>query len=141
MGKRIALKDQIYVDGVDISNFVHAVSFTSETERVDVSGFNDNGLSEFLLGTNVREVTLEVWMGRGSNEPHNVLWPLHRDQSEFDFKWLADGGSSISSTNPELRGTCQIASYGEGASRGEAETTTITLIGSDSSDPLTFYAT
>lgn len=141
MSKRIALKDELTFDGVDLSNFVRSVDFTSTTDRIDASGFNDNGYSEFLLGANVREVTCEFIMGRGSNEPHTVLWNLHQTQAEFDFTWRSDGANVVSATNPELRGTVQIADYGEGATRGELETRSITFIASDSTDPLTFYAT
>ena len=143
MAKRIALKDRIMVDGVDLSNFARSIDFTSTTERVDASGFNPTGASEFLLGSNVREVTVEFIMGRGSSEPHQILWNLHQTNAEFDFKWLADGSGTptVSSTNPELRGTVQLAEYGEGATRGELETRSVTFIASDATDPLTFYAT
>lgn len=141
MGKRIALKDYIEVDGVDISNYVRSVSFTSEDERVDASGFNSTGASEFLLGTRVREITLEIIMGRASNEPHQVLWNLHNARLSFDLVWRADSSNVVSTTNPELRGTVQLPTYGEGATRGELETASFTFIEADSTDPLTFYAT
>lgn len=141
MAKRIALKDYIEVDLVDLSNFARSISFTSEDERVDASGFNPTGASEFLAGTNVREVTVEFMNGRGSNEPHNVIWPLHRDKTEFDFVWRADSSAVISATNPELRGSVIVPSYAEGATRGELETNSITFVASDASDPLVFYAT
>ena len=37
MAKRIALKDHVSVDAVDLSNFCRSVEFSSEHERVDVS--------------------------------------------------------------------------------------------------------
>src|SRR5262249_45066947 len=63
MSKRIALKDLIRVDGVDISNFCRAVTFTSTDDRIDASGFNSTGASEFLSGQRVDEVALDVMMG------------------------------------------------------------------------------
>ena len=141
MPKRVALKDYISTDGVEISNFVRAVGFTSTDDRIDASGFNDTGASEFLAGTRVQEVTLDVIMGRGSGEPHGLLWPLHRDRLEFDFVWRADGSTGVGATNPELRGPVILPEYGEGATRGELEVTTITLVAADGDNPLTFHAT
>lgn len=141
MGKRIALTDYIEIDGVPLSNFVRAVGFTSTDERVDASGFNAAGSSEFLLGTNVREVTLDVIMGRGTDEPHGLLWYLHHNRLSFSFVWRSDYNSGVSATNPELRGMCLLPEYGEGATRGELEVTSITLIQADETAPLTFYNT
>lgn len=140
MSKRVALKDFIEIDGVTLSNFVRAVGFTSTDERIDASGFNNTGASEFLTGVRVQEVTLDVIMGRGSSEPHQVLYPLHRDRLEFDFVWRADGSSSVGATNPELRGTAVMPEYGEGATRGELEVTTITILAADE-DGFAFFAT
>ena len=140
MAKRIALTDYIACDGVDISTWVRAVGFTSEDDRVDASGFNTTGASEFLLGIRTREVTLEIIMARGANEVHQVLYPLHRDRTSFDFVWRPIAGSSVSSTNPELRGSAKIAAWGEGATRGDLETTTITLVTADTTG-FEFYAT
>jgi hypothetical protein len=77
MAKRIALKDYIEVDNVDLSNFCRSINFTSTDERIDASGFNNNGYSEFLSGARVREVTCEFMNARGSNEVHQVLFQLH----------------------------------------------------------------
>ncbi len=131
MSKRIALKDYVEVDNVEISNFVRGVTFTSTDDRIDASGFNDSGSSEFLTGARVQEVTLDVIMGRGSNEPHAVLMPLHRDRSEFNFEWMPDGSTGVSSSNPVLRGLVVMPTYGEGATRGELEVTSITLVAAD----------
>ncbi len=141
MAKRVALKDQISVDGVEISNFVRAVGFTSTDDRIDASGFNDTGASEFLAGTRVQEVTLDIIMGRGTNEPHSLLWPLHNGRLDFDFLWRADGSAAVSATNPELRGTVALPEYAEGATRGELEVQSLTFVASDASDPLLFHAT
>lgn len=141
MSKRIALKDYIAVDGVDISNFCRAVNFTSTDDRVDASGFNSTGASEFLAGTRVQEVACDFIMGRASSEPHNVLWPLHRDRSEFNFVWRADGSASVSAANPELRGLVVLPEYAEGATRGELEVATLTFVASNAATPLAFHAT
>lgn len=140
MAKRIALKDYISCDGVDISTWVRAVGFTSEDDRVDASGFNSTGASEFLLGVRTREVTLEIIMARGTTEVHQVLYPLHRDRTAFDFVWRADSSNVVSATNPELRGSVLLAAWGEGATRGDLETTTLTLVTATTTG-LEFYAT
>lgn len=141
MPKRVALKDYISCDGVEISNFVRAVGFTSTDDRIDASGFNATGASEFLSGTRVQEVTLDVIMGRGAGEPHGLLWPLHNNRSEFDFVWRADGSAAVGATNPELRGAVVLPEYSEGATRGELEVQTLTLVASDADNPLEFHAT
>jgi hypothetical protein len=139
--KRIALKDLIEIDNVDLSNNARSIAFTSEDERIDASGFNTTGASEFLAGTRVREVTIEFIMTRGSAGVHQTLYRLHDARVEFDFSWRADGSASISSTNPELRGTVILPSYSEGATRGELEVASLTFVASRATDPLTFYAT
>jgi hypothetical protein len=141
MAKRIALKDYIEVYNVDLSNFCRSINFTSTDERIDASGFNNNGYSEFLSGARVREVTCEFMNARGSNEVHQVLFQLHDSRAEFDFAWRADGSASVGATNEELRGTVILPDYNEGATRGELEVMTITFIEADAASPLTFYST
>lgn len=140
MSKRIALHDFVEVDNVDISNFTRAVSFSSEHERIDVSGFNSTGANEFLAGQTVQEVTLEVFGSYGSNEIHQVIYPLHRDRTTFDFAWRPNMNAAVSSTNPELRGSVQALTYNPGATRGEAETFSVTLTAADE-DGLEFFYT
>ena len=125
MGKRIALTDYIEVDGVDLSYFALSVAFASDDALIDVSGFNATGQNESLAGVRVRTLTVDFGMGRGSNEPHQVMYPLHRDKSEFNVKWRADVNSGVSATNPELSGTVILPSYPEGAVRGAYETSTM----------------
>lgn len=141
MDKRIALTDQIYLDGVDLSNSIRSLSFTSEDEQIDVSGFNDTGASEFLPGVRVRQVEMEVIVTRGTGEAWQVLYPLHRDQTQFDLRWLAHGEDSIGATNPELRGSVKLYGWQAGGARGELEVATLTFIASDATDPLEFFAT
>ena len=141
MAKRIALTDYIEVDGVDLSNFAHTVSFESTDEEIDVSGFNPTGSSEFLQGARVRAVTVDFWMGRGSNEVHQVIFPIHDGRLTCDFVWRADSNASVSATNEELRGEVRIPVYSEGANRGEGETTSIRFVEADADNPLTFAST
>ena len=140
MSKRVALFDKIQLDGVDLSQYCRSVRFNSEHQQVDVSGFTASGADEFLAGNTVQSVELEMFGSYGSSEVHQVLYPLHRDRTVFDFKWRPNQNASVSATNPELRGSVQALTYSPGASRGEADTFTVTLTSADSTG-LKFYAT
>lgn len=140
MGKRIALKDYIAVDGHAISGFCRSIEFSSEHEQVDVSGFNATGANEFLAGQTVQSVTLEVFGSYGSGEIHDILYPIHRDRSIVAFQWYPDQTAAVSSTNPTLTGNVQILTYSPGATRGEAEAFSVTLSAADE-DGLVFSNT
>ena len=139
MAKRIALYDYIEVDQVDVSNMCRSIEFTSEHAREDVSGFSASGADEFLAGRTTQGVTLEIFGMRGSNESHQVFYPLHRDKTIVEFVWRASR-DSVSATNQELRGNVQILTYGEGAVRGDVEAHTVELTTADSTG-LVFYST
>lgn len=141
MSKRIALYDYIEVDGVDLSNLARSIEFESTDEEIDVSGFNPTGASEFLQGSRVRAVTVEFYGSRGSGEVHQTVFPIHDQRLTCDFVWRADTNASVSATNEELRGEVRIPTYGEGATRGEAETMSIRFVSADADSPLTFYST
>lgn len=140
MGKRIALTDYIEVDGEDLSYFARSIAFNSADDQVDVSGFNASGTDEFLAGKRVRTATVEFGMSRGASGPHQVLYPLHRDKSEFDFVWRADVNAVVSATNPELRGTVILPTYDEGATRGDYEVASMVFV-SQGDAGLEFYET
>jgi hypothetical protein len=131
MGKRVALKDYVAVDGHDISTLCRAVEFSSEHEQVDVSGFNSTGANEFLAGQTVQSVTLEVFGSYGTNEIHDILYPIHYARSTVAFAWRPDQTAAASATNPALTGNVQVLSYSPGATRGEAETFSVTLTAAD----------
>lgn len=139
--KRIALYDYVEIDQISFaSGFVRSIEFTSEDEQVDASGFSATGVDEILAGRRTRSVTVEFFMTRAANEVHQVLYPLHRDKTIFEFVWRANQNSSVSATNPELRGNVTLPSWTEGATRGEVEVASLTFI-SDPTTPLEFYAT
>jgi hypothetical protein len=137
MAKRIALKDVVEVDSTDLSTFARSVEFTSEHERIDVSGFNPTGASEFLAGTTTQSVTVEFYGSYGAGETHSVLYPAHRDREVVPFAWKTDP-AAVSATNPELRGNVQVLSYSPGATRGEADTFEVEFTAADE-DGLVFY--
>lgn len=140
MAKRIALKDGITLDGVDISNLCRSIEFSSEHEEVDVSGFNDLGTNESLAGQTVQSVTLEVYGSYGSGEIHQTVYHIHRDREIVAFTWNPDGSVATSTTNPQLSGNVQVLTYSPGATRGEADVFTLTLNAADS-DGLSFAYT
>lgn len=133
MAKRIALFDYIEVDGHDLSQFTRSVEFSSEHEQVDVSGFTASGANEFLAGQTVQSVTCEHFGSYGSGEVHDVLYDIHRDRSIVTFVWYPNQNSAVSATNPQLTGNVQVLTYSPGATRGEADTFSVTYTAADSS--------
>jgi hypothetical protein len=140
MPKRIALKDSVMVDSVDLSNFSRSVRLTSEHERVDVSGFNPTGANEYLAGQTTQSVTVEHYGAYGTGEVHATLYPIHQSRAIVAFAWRPDQTTAASVTNPELRGNVQILTYGPGATRGEADTFEVEYTAADP-DGLQFFST
>jgi len=131
MPKRVAFKDSVTVDAVDLSNFARSVSFSSEHERVDVSGFNDTGSSEFLAGVTTQSVTVEFYGAYGASETHQTLYPIHQSRDIVDFEWMPDGSAAVGPTNPKLKGNVQILTYNPGATRGDADTYSVEFTAAD----------
>ena len=140
MSKRIALKDSVEVDSVDLSNFARSVEFTSEHERVDVSGFNATGANEYLAGQTEQAVTVEFYGAYGTGEVHATLYPIHKDREVVPFAWRPDMTTPVGAGNPELRGNVQVLTYSPGATRGEADTFEVEFTAADE-DGLQFYET
>ena len=131
MPKRVALKDHVTVDSVDLSNFARAVTFTSEHDRVDVSGFNPTGASEYLAGITTQSVSVEFYGSYGSGEVHQTLYPIHKDREVVAFEWRPDQTNPVSATNPSLEGNVQILTYSPAATRGDAEAFTVEFTAAD----------
>jgi hypothetical protein len=131
MAKRIALKDSVMVDASDLSNFARSVEFSSEHERIDVSGFNAAGSNEYLAGQTEQTVTVEFFNGYGPAEPHTILYPIHKNRTICAFKWRPDQTTPVSATNPELRGNVQLLSYNPSATRGEEEAWSAEFVAAD----------
>jgi hypothetical protein len=131
MPKRVAFKDHVTVDAIDLSNFARSVEFSSEHERVDVSGFNATGSNEYLAGTTEQQVTVEFYNSYGATEVHATLYPIHQGREIVPFAWRPDQTAPVSATNPELRGSVQLLTYNPGATRGEAETFSATFVAAD----------
>jgi hypothetical protein len=131
MPKRIALKDQVTVDSVDLSNFARSVAFTSEHERVDVSGFNATGANEFLAGQTTQSVTVEFYGSYGTGEVHQTLYPIHKDREVVSFEWMPDMTTAVGPANPKLTGNVQCLTYSPGATRGDADTYSVEFTAAD----------
>jgi predicted secreted protein len=140
MPKRVALKDHVSLDSVDISTFCRAVTFSSEHARIDVSGFNPTGADEFLAGNTTQSVSIEVYGSYGSGEVHQTVYPIHATRDIVPFEWRPDQTASVSATNPQLEGNVQVLTYSPAATRGDAETYTVELTAADASG-LTFHTT
>jgi hypothetical protein len=131
MAKRIALKDSVEVDSVNLSDFARAVTFASEHARVDVSGFNATGSDEFLAGATTQSVTVEFFGSYGSGEVHQTLYPIHRDREIVPFAWRPDQTTPVSATNPSLEGNVQVLTYSPAATRGDAEAFSVEFTAAD----------
>jgi len=132
MPKVIALKDYVSVNAVVLSNFARAVVFSSEHERVDVSGFSATGVNEYLAGTTDQSVTVTFYGSYGAAEVHATLEPIHRQRSIVVFIWYPDQTTIVSATNPKLTGNVQLLTYGSpNRTRGEVDTWEATFTACD----------
>jgi len=131
MPKRIALKDSVSVDSVDLSDFARSVALASSHARVDVSGFNPTGVNEYLAGPTDQSVTVEFFGSYGTGEVHATLYPIHAGREIVPFAWRPDQTTPASTDNPELRGNVQLLDYSPGATRGDAETFSAEFVAAD----------
>jgi hypothetical protein len=123
MPKRVALKDYVAVDGVNLSQFARAVNYSSQHNRVDVSGFTATGADEFLAGNTTQQVTVTFFGSYGSGEVHATLANLHKNRTIFNFEHRPDQTAVVSATNPALKGLVQLLEYNEpSVTRGDADT-------------------
>jgi hypothetical protein len=141
VAKEIALHDYVSVDAVVLSNFARAVVFTSEHERVDVSGFSVSGTNEYLAGTTDQSVVVTFYGSYGVAEVQATLWPIHVGREIVVFEWRHDQVAPVSATNPKLVGNVQLLTYGSpNRTRGEVDTFDATFTACDSAG-LTFSTT
>jgi len=138
--KRIALKDSVMVDDVQLGRFCRDVRSRSAHERRDVSGFTASGKNEYLAGQTEQEVTCEFYGAYEAGETHDVLQPIHEGRLVVPFAWRHDQTQPTSATNPELRGNVQLLEYSPGATRGEVDTFPATFTVADENG-LTWFDT
>lgn len=132
MSKRVALKDHVSVDAVDLSNFARSVRSSSEHEQVDVSGFSATGTNEYLAGPTTQSITVEFFGSYGAAEVHATLEPIHKNREVVAIEWRPDQSAAVSATNPQLEGNVMLFSYSPGATRGEVDTFEATFMAVDS---------
>lgn len=123
MPKGTALKDYVEVDGEVLSNFARAVVFSSEHERIDVSGFSASAFNEYVAGTTEQTLTVTFYGGYAVGETYDVLWPLHKNRTVFTIIWYPDQTAVVGPGNPQLSANVQLLTFGSpNRTRGEAET-------------------
>ena len=123
MPKGTALKDKVLVDAQDLSNYARAVVFSSEHERIDVSGFSATGANEYISGPTEQSVTVTFYGAYGAAETHAILSAIHKNRTTVVFTWYPDSTAVVSATNPKLSGNVQLMTYGSpNRTRGESET-------------------
>ncbi len=138
MSKRIALKDSVTVDSVDLSDFARSVQYSSEHAQEDVSGFNATGSNEFLAGATTQTLTVEFFGSYGTGEVHQTLYPIHKNRTIVAIAWRPDQTAVVGAGNPELRGNVQIFTYGPGATRGDVDAFQVVFAAVDE-DGLEFF--
>ena len=127
--KRVALVDEIWVDGVDFSDGqCRAISSNFEHERVPAGGFNSTGTVEELSGSTTREITATFYASNDSGSIFHVLRGLFEAKTIFDIRWNKNQNASVSATNPELRGSVKVFQFPQGATFGEVETFDVTFV-------------
>lgn len=137
----ISLYAHLELDNVTFdSSDVRSVNYNSADEQVDAGGFNADGDTTTLSGQRTKSVTVEFYMNRDSGKVHQVLYPLHRDRTIFDFEHYANMNNAVSATNQALRGSVRLPEWGETKTFGQVEVLTLTFV-SDISNPLEYYST
>ena len=141
MAKRIALKDHISVDAVDLSQFARCVEFSSEHERVDVSGFHRHGRERVPRRPNraVRHHRVLRRLRSHRDTPDPVPDPLQPRSRRVRVAGRPDR-SRLSAPTPSCEGNVQLLTYNPSATRGEAETWEATFVAADSAG-LTYHTT
>ncbi len=140
MPKRVALKDSVMVNDVDLSNFARSARRPSEHERVDVSGFNATGANEYLAGSTEQSLVVEFFGSYGTGEVHATLEPIHANREIVPIAWRPDMTTPASATNPEARGNVQLFEYSPGGTRGDVDTFEATFHAADE-DGIQFFTT
>ena len=110
MAKFVLTDGYVEINGQDLSDHAFSLDTPQEKERIDVSGFNSSGTQEFLPGRKEESATVRFRQDFASNEPHQVLEPLFRNNTTFGFS-IKPTSSSTSATNPRFWGTASLFTY------------------------------
>lgn len=140
MAKSVSLHWYVELDNVDLSEFSRDVQYNSEHGRIDVSGFTATGADEFLAGNTVQDVNIEMFNSYASGEVFQTLYNLHKNRTVFDIEVRPNLNNPVSTTNPALRGSVQLLTFPQSATRGEVGVSTYTFTAADE-DGLWWYFT
>ncbi len=110
MAKYILTDGYVEINAVDLSDHAHNIDTPQERDRVDVSGFNSTGASEFLPGVKTESVTVAFRQDTATSKVHQTLQPLFNNSSTFGFSVRFTSGA-VSATNPRFWGTASIFTY------------------------------
>ena len=140
MAKSVSLHWYVEIDNVDLSEFARDVQYNSEHGRIDVSGFTATGADEFLAGNTVQDINIEMFNAYGAGETFQTLTSLHKNRTVFDIEIRPNMNNPASATNPVLRGSVQLLTFPQSATRGEVGVSTYTFTAADE-DGLWWYYT
>ena len=125
--KKIALHDEIRIDGTDFSNDFRTFGLSSEDSDVDVSGFSATGNDETLSGTRSEGFSGQAFY---SEDLADILWPIHNDRTVAEVLWqpngLIDSGAAVYYAN------CQLRTFDPTNQRGSPSTTPVSFKVADS---------
>ena len=110
MAKFILTDGYVSINGTDLSDHAHNLDTPQERDRVDVSGFNSTGASEFLPGVKTDAATIIFRQNTATSKVHQTLQPLFNNSSTFAFEIRFTSGA-VSATNPRFWGTASLFTY------------------------------
>lgn len=131
MGKNIALKDFVEVDGTDLSDMARAVTPVSERTLVDASGFNATGSDENLVGNRTSSLTVTFFDDTDSGSVHETLWQPHLDATPVLVRWRRDQTAAVSATDPSLEANAYVRTYSPSRTRGDVSTFECEFVSAD----------
>jgi hypothetical protein len=124
--KQIALHDEVFVDGQDMSNAFRTFGFSSEHTSEDVSGFSVSGADETLAGRTAQSLEGEAFY---TSESFGILYYLHAGRTIFPITWQPDG--LVTSTRETYSGNVQLLTFNPNAERGTVRVMTCTFVAAD----------
>ncbi len=110
MAKYLLTDGFVSINGVDLSDHAHTLDTPQEKDRIDVSGFNSTGASEFLPGVKTESVSVGFRQNFASAKVHATLQPLFQNNSTFAFE-IRPTSTAVSATNPRFWGTASLFTY------------------------------
>ena len=110
MAKFTLTDASITVNSVDLSSHAFSVDIKLEKDKIDVSGFNSSGATEYLPGSKEEEFTVSFRQDFAAAEVDATLWPLYNDGTTVPFI-IKPTSAAVSATNPSYSGDCNLYEY------------------------------